>query len=381
MHLFDAHQHPVMLPVDRQEMTLAVEVSGAWKTKALFFHDLLTETNFGLTPQPNLDSWWRVIVGKMIDEKPAMLVSILATHAQSRGDGISSTWSINLMWSGYLTAVHWRRESATQSTETMFAGNKIFVADEGQKAAAVRHKKRKRRRTVFGGDPVLEFPLLTFTPRNDMSSTCGNVSESENPPQAPSRETSPPSLPPSQTLLWGPFGGRGYQGHFPPLPAQGAWEAPQIGTQVGSVEQQIKARVQKEIDLVMSLQREPGKTMTAPLAYKDTDQPTLFQGHLSMDIRLPSPFRSDNPGSSSQEEKSFHHVRHPEDTRTHACSFYGCTKRFRKRTSLEKHKRRFRHSQIHDHRASGAELGAALVSSRPRARTELRGHHIPVPGG
>jgi hypothetical protein len=100
MHLFDAHQHPVMLPVDRQEMTLAVEVSGAWKTKALFFHDLLTETNFGLTPQPNLDSWWRVIVGKMIDEKPAMLVSILATHAQSRGDGISSTWSINLMWSG-----------------------------------------------------------------------------------------------------------------------------------------------------------------------------------------------------------------------------------------------------------------------------------------
>jgi hypothetical protein len=108
-----------------------------------------------------------------------------------------------------------------------------------------------------------------------MSSTSGDASESENPLQTPSRETSPPSTTdaPSPTM-----------------------EPPQIGTQVGPTDKRSKARVQEEIDLVMSLQREADKAILS--AYEDTDQPTIFQGHLPMpfagfvmDNRMPSPFR------------------------------------------------------------------------------------------
>jgi hypothetical protein len=87
-----------------------------------------------------------------------------------------------------------------------------------------------------------------------------------------------------------------YPDNSPPLPAQGAWEPPQIGTQVGPTDKRSKARVQEEIDLVMSLQREADKAILS--AYEDTDQPTIFQGHLPMpfagfvmDNRMPSPFR------------------------------------------------------------------------------------------
>jgi hypothetical protein len=111
-----------------------------------------------------------------------------------------------------------------------------------------------------------------------------------------------------------------------------------------------------------------------------------------LDHRLLSPFRkpptSDKPGLSSREENGSRHVQHSEDTQTHACSFYGCTKRFARENRLRLHERRDHHSQIHNNnkiqnnnKDSGAELGAASVSLRPHTRKAMTSDHAPVPRG
>jgi hypothetical protein len=302
---------------------------------------------------------------------------------------------------------------------------------EKHEAAVICRKNRKRCRSVFEEDAALVLPYITS--RNDMSSPGGHATESETLSQAPPKGTSTPSTStaPLSTMAV-QHSIRSHLDHDFPAPTEDGCNPPRNGTQAGPVEQGSKERAQVETaPLLRSLRRSSTQTIPskdALLSYTDMDQPaplldqvfmrpfmidnsevlagSYSQGDTSslwsrreramsasygdtrssmppMDNRLLSPFRKTSMSGktvpSSQEEYDFYHVLYPEDTRTHTCTYHGCTRRVESQQALQIHKRMFHHSQPHNDVDSSAESSAASLSPRSPARPELRRGHTPDP--
>jgi hypothetical protein len=191
LHLFDGQQNPVTLPSDRTGIILRVTLKGMWESLADFYHDAMSVTTFGSTPQPHLESSWKVAVGYMMKGQRRMLDSMFFAHAESLTDGLSSTWLINLKWSDHQITGQWISLSGRRSTGRLWKINGIFVADEKLGAAVLYNSPaRKRCLSESHGDPAL--PVPSITSRNDMSFPGGHAAESQPPSEVPSNDTSQP---------------------------------------------------------------------------------------------------------------------------------------------------------------------------------------------
>jgi hypothetical protein len=191
IHLFDGQENPVTLPSDRTGIMLRVTLKGMWESLADFYHDAMSVTTFGATPQPHLESSWKVAVGYMMKGQRKMLDSMFFTHAESLTDGLSSTWLINLEWSDHQITGQWKCLSGRRSTGRLWKINGIFVADEKLGAAVLYDSPaRKRCLSESHGDPAL--PVPSITSRNDMSLPGGHAAESQPPSEVPSNDTSQP---------------------------------------------------------------------------------------------------------------------------------------------------------------------------------------------